>query len=162
MYSSLDISGWAGEILDDFLISGVSTGSVVSWLENNVGKLNIMIKENFYVDEVSGVNVILPEMNQPATNIYTKMYECEYLHKQAKQAAYLGISDWIEIEGEDQGKIRKVSKTEASKELRALSKDCKEELSNLIKDYKSQVSGDYLFTSQVLTTLCCEVDSSEI
>jgi hypothetical protein len=162
MYSSLNLSGWAGQILDDYLISGVTTGSVVSWLESNVGKLNILIKENFYVEYISGSGEILPEMNQPATSIYTKIYECEYLSRQAKQAAYLGISDWVELEGADQGKIRKVSKTEASKELRNLAKDCKSELTDLIKDYKAQVSGEYLIPSQVLTSFCCGVTSDEL
>ena len=154
-YSSLNLSGWAGSILDEYGVSGVTTGSIVSWLENNVGQLNIAIQENFYVEYVSGSGEILPEMNQPAINIYTQMYNCQDLAKQAKQAAYLGISDWVELEGADQGKIRKVSKTEASKELRALSKDCKEELSQMIRDYKSQITGDYMMPSQVITSLDC-------
>jgi hypothetical protein len=155
MYSSLDLSGWAGEILEDYAFSGVTTGSVVSWLENNVGKLNLALKENFYY--ITGI--ILPEMNVPATEVYTKMYECNYLTKQAREASYLGISDWVEIEGADQGKIRKVSKTEAAKELRGLSKDCKEELASMIKGYNAQVSGDYNTHLQVLTCIeypCCE------
>lgn len=154
-YSSLNLSGWAGGILDEYGFSGVTTGSVVSWLENNVGNLNTAIQENYYTAYVSGSGEILPEMNQPAINIYTKMYECQYLNKQARQASYLGISDWIELEGEDQGRIRKVSKTEASKELRALSSDCRNDLGAMIKNYKAQITGDYFMPSQVITSLEC-------
>jgi hypothetical protein len=151
MYSSLDLSGWAGEILEEYGYSGVTTGSVVSWLENNVGALNVALEENYYY--ITGI--ILPEMNQPATVVYTKMYECSYLAKQARQASYLGMSDWIEIEGQDQGKIRKVSKTEAAKELRGLSNDCKSELAALIKGYRGQISGQYYQPTQVIGDQSC-------
>lgn len=157
MYSSFDLSGWAGQIIDEMGISGTTTtGSVVSWLENNVGSLNLVLHEDFVL--VSGQIFDPPEnieMNQMAANIYTQMYECSSLSKSAHQAAYLGITDWVELEGADQGKIRKVSKTEAAKELRAASKDCKETLAQLIKNYRGQVSGVFFSPTQIIGAVGC-------
>lgn len=153
MISSLDLSGWAGYIIEEYGISGTTTGSVVTWLENNVGKLNMLIKENYYVS--GDPSQILPEMNDMAESIYTKMYECWYLKRQASQASVMGITDWIEIEGADQGRIRKVSKTEAAKELRGLANDCNSELLKLISAYLGQIDGVYRVPTQIIGDYGC-------
>jgi len=139
--SSLNISGWAGEIIDEMELSGVTTGSIVSWLENNLGSLNNSLDTSFEFlsGDVSGI--ILPEMSLTEIDIYEKMYECQYLSKKARQAASLGLTDWLQIQGDDQGLIRKVSKTEVAKELRGQAKDCKEELFNFIYGYSRGQSG---------------------
>lgn len=132
MPSSTDLSGWAGEIIDSMALSGVTTGSVVSWLENNVGTLNLYLQTTGYY-LYSGD--ILPEMTINAMAIYTQMYECYYLSKEARYAAQLGYNDWVEINGEDQGSIRKVSKSELSKNLSSLAKDCNARLNDLLDWY---------------------------
>lgn len=157
MYSSFDLSGWAGEIIEEMGISGTTTtGSVVAWLENNVGSLNLVLHEDFLL---SGDKIYDPpdmiEMNQMAASIYTQMYECFYLGRAARQAAVLGVTDWIEIEGADQGKIRKVSKTEAAKELRGSANDCNSFLKDLIKNYNNQVAGGFFEPSQIIGGLGC-------
>lgn len=131
MPSSTDLSGWAGSIIESMELSGVLTGSVVSWLENNVGSLNLALRENYEL--ISGQ--ILPEMETNAMAIYTQMYECYYLSKEGRRSAQLGFDDWVEINGEDQGSIRKVSKSELSKNFISLAKECQENLKNLTKWY---------------------------
>lgn len=157
MASSVNLSGWAGEIIEDMELSGVTTGSVVSWLGNNLGNLNNLLGSEYeYVSgDISGA--ILPEMETGPIDIYEKMYECQYLSKKARQAATLGFSDWIQIDGDDQGSIRKVSKTEVAKELRGQAKDCKLELEDLVNVYNASQSG--ALPNQVIgVTDCCYVE----
>jgi hypothetical protein len=132
MISSLDLSGWAGEIIYIFDLSGTTTGSVTSWMRTNVGNLSLVIRKEF---EVSGENAIIPEMENSELGIYTKMYECYRLTQEAKNAALLGYTDWVEVKGDDQGSVRRVSKSELSKNLISLSRICKDELNTLINEY---------------------------
>ncbi len=131
MPSSTDLSGWAGDIIESMELSGVLTGSVVSWLENNIGSLNLALREEYGL--ISGQ--ILPEMSVNAMAIYTQMYECYYLAKEGRRSAQLGFDDWVEIDGEEQGRIRKVSKSELSKNFISMAKECQENLKNLTKWY---------------------------
>lgn len=135
MPSSTDLSGWAGEIIESMALSGVTTGSVVSWLENNVGNLNLSLHTTGYY-LLSGD--ILPEMSTNAMAIYTQMYECFYLSKEARRAAQLGYDDWVEINGQDQGSMRKVSKSELSKNFTTLAKDCNQRLNDLLDWYLNE------------------------
>jgi hypothetical protein len=135
MPSSTDLSGWAGDIIESMELSGVTTGSVVSWLENNVGNLNLSLHTTgFYL--LSGD--ILPEMTVNEMAIYTQMYNCYYLAKESRRAAQLGYDDWVEVNGQDQGSIRKVSKSELSKNFHSLAKDCNSKLEDLLDWYLNQ------------------------
>lgn len=135
MPSSTDLSGWAGSIIDSMSLSGVTTGSVVCWLENNVGVLNLSLQTTGYY--ATG-NQILPSMDINTMAIYTQMYECYYLSKEARLSAQLGYDDWVEINGQDQGSIRKVSKSELSKNFSTLAKDCQLRLSDLLNWYLNE------------------------
>lgn len=135
MPSSTDLSGWAGDIIESMELSGVTTGSVVSWLENNVGNLNLSLRTTgFYL--LSGD--ILPEMTVNEMAIYTQMYNCFYLSKESRRANQLGYDDWLEINGQDQGSIRKVSKSELAKNFNSLAKDCNQRLNDLLNWYLNE------------------------
>ncbi len=155
MSSSLNLSGWAGDIIESLDLSGITTGSVASWLRTNVGSLNLVTRSEY---ETSGDNAIIPEMSGNVIYLYSKMYECNYLSQESRRASLLGYNDWIEIQGEDQGSIRKVSKSEISKNLLALSKLCKEELAVTIKEYNNTNGGN--LPHQILGiprgTYCCD------
>ena len=154
MTSSLDLSGWAGDIISYMSLSGVTTGSVASWLRSNVGNLNLVTRSSY---ETSGDNAIIPDMSGNAIFVYSKMYECNYLAQESRKASLLGYSDWVEIQGEDQGSIRKVSKSEISKNLLALSKQCKEELGELISEYNNSNGGNLPYQVLGITrSICCD------
>jgi hypothetical protein len=155
MSSSLNLSGWAGDIIQYLDLSGTTTGSVASWLRTNVGSLNLVIRSEY---ETSGDNAIVPEMSGNVVYLYSKMYECNYLSQESRRASLLGYNDWIEIQGEDQGSIRKVSKSEISKNLLALSKLCKEELAVIIKEYNNSNGGNlpYQILGIPRRTYCCD------
>lgn len=137
MSNSIDLSGWGGEIIEALGLSGVTTGSVVVWLQTNLGQLNLALRSDFSYIADSGIfDASGISMDEVAMNIYSKMYECAVYRKKSVQASQLGFSDWIEIAGDQQGSIRKVSKTELSKELRGIYKDCNDELNQAIMWYR--------------------------
>lgn len=135
--TSADLSGWAGELIDSYGPSGSTTGSVVVWLQTNVGSLNLALHTEYSYISGSGIlDVTGGLMGDIEMGIYSEMYECYNYKKQASQASSLGFSDWIEINGDDQGSIRKVSKTELSKEFRSLARDCNKDLDQQIMWYR--------------------------
>lgn len=150
MISSLNLSGWADYIIEDMGISGrVINAQVVSWLENNVSRLNLLIETDYYVS--GDPSQILPEMVRVDMDVYQKMYECNYLTKSAKEAAVGAISSFIEIKGDEQGSLKKASMVDVSKNLQALRDNCVKELNDLI----SKRDGTFLPSQIIGSTSCC-------
>lgn len=136
------ISGWAGMILESLQETGIPTGQVVTWLQNNLGTLNIAIDTYYEISGVSGC--IYPDMNQSASGIYTEMYYCYYYQRKSQQnLGAMAYDSWTEIEGKDEGKIKRVSKNEIAKVYRSLYLDCKDNVKDLVKWYKDQSSAYY-------------------
>jgi hypothetical protein len=79
-------------------------------------------------------------MTQNVSGIYTEMYYCYYYNKQANKNLGASAYDWTEIQGDEQGTIRKVSKNEIAKTFRSLSKDCRENLDKLTDWYAENES----------------------
>lgn len=131
MLCSGELNNWAGLILDSLDDSTTPTGSVVTWLKNNLGSLNLRLQETF---SLSG-DCIFPDMSQNISGIYTEMFYCYYFNKQANKNLGASSYDWTEIMGEDQGTIRKVSKNEIAKTYRGLAKDCRDNLDKLSNWY---------------------------
>lgn len=137
-------SGWAGSLLEFTDDSTTATGSVVAWIQSNLGLFGSYVDIPFIVDEEQSIS---PEMSPVQSGLYNEMYLCYYLNKQARKLVGAMAYDWIEIDGEDQGKVRKVSNTEKGKFYRTLAKDCSENFDKLIKTYKG---GDFAIPRQVL------------
>lgn len=134
MLCGAELSGWGGRILESLGDTTSSTGSVVSWLRNNLFRLNIALEEDF---SNSG-ECVVPEMSMPISGIYEEMYYCDYLRK--KSTSLLGgvtFQDVVEIRGEEQGTIRFSSFSERAKTLRTAAQDCNTSLKNLIDWYLS-------------------------
>jgi len=136
---------WAGLILDSLGDTTTPTGSVSTWLKTNLGQLNLRLGEGF---SLSG-DCIIPDMSQNVSGIYTEMYYCYYYNKQAGKNLGAAGYDWTEINGDEQGTIRRVSKNEIAKTFRTLSKDCRENLDKLTEWYNNSKSTN-IFSSQVL------------
>ncbi len=128
-----DLSIWSERILDSLSETGIAVSRVVSWFQNSLYKLNSAIGSGFYVDN----GTIYPDMVSNVSGIYEEMYYCDYYRKKA--TANLGASayDWVEIRGEDQGSIRRISKNDIAKNYMSMSKECEERLNQLIKWYQS-------------------------
>jgi hypothetical protein len=137
-------SGWAGNLLEFTDDQSTPTGTVVTWIQSNLGLFGSYIDVPFTLDEESSIE---PEMTPVQSGLYNEMYLCYHLNKQARKLVGAMAYDWIEIDGEDQGKVRRVSNTEKGKFYRTLAKDCSENFNSLIKTYKG---GNYAIPRQSL------------
>ncbi len=126
-------SEWAGQLLEAVGDTSTRNESVAIWLRSNLGILNSYLATEF---TISGENHIAPEFNSIQSGIYNEMYICSWLKKKARTTLGLMEVDWTEMEGEDQGKIKKVSYAEKSKTYQAMSKDCEVNFKELVKTYK--------------------------
>lgn len=131
------ISGWAGEILDSLGDTTTTTGSVYLWLTQSLGTLNDRINTNFYVNSTGCIE---SGMNSAQSGVYTEMYFCYYLSRKAAKMLGAAEYDWTEIDGDEQGSVRRVSKNEQAKTYRLLAKDCKERLNDLVDWYNSEAN----------------------
>lgn len=144
------LSGWAGRIIDGLGDTTVSTGSVVSWLQYNLPKLNLSIGTDF---TLTSSGCIDPDMSMNISGIYEEIYYCDYLRKRAGQLlGGTSFQDIVEFKGEEQGSVRWVSSKDRSKEARGLAQDCKTSLNELINWYDELgASGNYAY--QILYNL---------
>lgn len=138
-----EISGWAGRILESLDETVLTTGRVVSWLQNNLYQINLALGTAFYTQ----AGYIEPSMYPTESGIYEQMYICDYYTKKANAALGANSYDWTEIAGDKQGTIRRVSKNEVAKTYRTQSTDCKTSLKELILWFQEQ---DITLASQIL------------
>ena len=127
-----ELSTWAERILDSLDETGITTSSVVVWMSNHLYLINTAIGSGFYTN---GSGYIEPDFSPNVSGLYESMYVCYYYNKKANSALGAFSSDWTEIEGEKQGKIRRVSRNEVSKTYRLMAQDCRSSLAELIKAY---------------------------
>jgi len=132
-FSSSDLTGWASGMIDCGGYSGISQSSVVCWLENNLGILNIKLGSEY--DLVSGA--VSPEMATNDMAIYTQMYDCYFLKRAARHASAYSLTDsaWNRIQGDEQGFISRSSPSEVAKVYRGLASDCESCLNDLIHSF---------------------------
>ncbi len=129
-------SGWAGDLLTSVGDSTSSTGSVVSWLQNNLGNLNGAIGTSY---SLSGDD-LSPGLSMESSGVYTEMYYCYFLARQATRSIGELSFDWVSIQGDDQGSVRRVTGNEKAKTYGSLAKDCRERLSELIDWYNQHAN----------------------
>lgn len=140
-------SGWAGQLLDAVGDTTTSSGAVVLWLRGNLGILNSYLTTDFSVSgDVSGDDYIVPEFNSIQSGIYNELYICNWLRKKARTTLGSMDFDWTEMEGQDQGKIKKVSYAEKAKSYQLMSKDCDALIKELIKTYRG---GNFAHPQQI-------------
>ncbi len=131
MTCAAELHVWAERILESLDETGVTTSHVVTWFQNNLYQLNLAISSAFYTTG----GCIIPDMEPVHSGLYENMYFCYYFNKKANSALGAFAMDWTEIEGEKQGKIRRVSRNEVAKTYRLAAQDCKASLAELIKAY---------------------------
>lgn len=127
MLCAQEISGWATKLLESLDDTTTPTGIVSSWLYSNLGALNLRLEEEFYV---SG-ECIEPPMSMVVSGIYSEIFYCQYWVKMANKNLAASAWDWVEIAGDREGVIRKVSKNEVAKTYRGLANDCRSSLDEL-------------------------------
>lgn len=141
---SNNFSGWASDLITCLGDETLATGHVVSWLQSNLGKLNLLTESCYALQS----GCVTPEMNSAISGIYSEMFICWYLNKQAIKTIGAAGCDWTYMEGDDQGAIRKVSRTEQAKTYRAFAKDCQDRLDQLLRWYKITIPQQTLYNQR--------------
>ena len=143
------------EFKDD--VSRFPISYVSGWLETNLGELNGLLHEDFYITESGNIGPTgLAPVEQ---NIYSYLYQINYFDKAARdtlRGLTWGISgvvdDWTSIK-EGDSSIQRVNKHSIAKSYMDLSKDTQVRMDKLIYQYNSnkaaplQVAGDDGFSS---------------
>lgn len=144
------------EFKDD--VSRFPISYVSGWLEVNLGELNGLLHEDFYID--SNGNIGPNGLAPIEQNIYAYLYKINYFDKAAREAlrgfiwgGENGLSDdWTSIK-EGDSSIQRQSKNSISRTFMDFSKDTRERMNELIYQYNStkasplQVAGSDTFYS---------------
>lgn len=135
MTSPSQLSAWADRILDSLDETGISSASVVTWMQNNLYQLNLALSTGFITNSSGYID---PGLNQSESGIYEQMYFCHYFGKKGNSTLGAFALDWTEIRSEEGDVIRRVSKNEVSKNYFGQQKECKIQLKELIEWYQSE------------------------
>ena len=131
------------EFKDD--VSRFPISYVSGWLESNLGELNGLLHEDFYVDGSGNIGPTgLAAVEQ---NIYAYLYKINYFDKASRETlrgltwgGASGIADdWTSIKEADSS-IQRVSKNTLARSFMELSKDTRERMKDLIYQYNSTKS----------------------
>lgn len=130
-------SGWAGSLLSALADTSTSTGTVVAWLQANLGHFNslLSLQSGSGAFSLSGTSIV-PQMSSAQSGIYNELYFCYFLKRESIRSVGALAYDWTEMRGEDQGAVKLVSRTEKAKVYQSLAKDCDERIKELVKAYK--------------------------
>lgn len=128
------------EFKDD--VSRFPISYVSGWLETNLGELNGLLHEDFYIDESGNIGPTgLAPVEQ---NIYAYLYKINYYDKAAREAlrgfiwgGSSGVADdWTSIK-EGDSSVQRVSKNSISRSFMDFSKDTRGRMNELIYQYNS-------------------------
>lgn len=141
----------ANEIyLENSSASDTSIPAIAYWIRSNIGRLNVITYEDFYVNDTtleildsSGI-----EISYLATSILKTIYRTYRIDLDIR-AHLTAISNDSILEASDEGfRVKKINRSELLKTLTLLKKDTLAELTNLAHNYHSlkglpsQIAGD--------------------
>jgi len=124
------------EFKDD--VSRFPVSYVSGWLETNLGELNGLLHEDFYIDDSGNIG---PSGLAPVEqNIYAYLYKINYFDKASRDTlrgvTWGGADDWTSIK-EGDSSVQRVSKNTISRSFLEMSKDTRERMNELIYQYNS-------------------------
>lgn len=135
----------ADEIVRENSLKESYIASVAYWLRSNVGKLNLLLYEDFYVDPVTleiFKNRGNPcEIHKLAAAIFKLMYRSYYFDLQISQTVFGITEDSILSASDEDFKVQKINKATVLKTLADLKKDTEAELKFAVHYYRSTYGG---------------------
>lgn len=141
----------ANEIyLENASPSDTSIPAIAYWLRSNVGKLNTVLYEDFYIDDTSLeiLDASAVEISYVAVAILKVMYKVYRIELDIRANLDAINANGI-LEANDEGfSIKRINRSEVLKTLTSFKKDTLTELNNLIHNYRSlkglpsQIAGD--------------------
>jgi hypothetical protein len=133
----------ANEIyLENASPSDTGLAAIAFWVRSNVGRLNTLLYEDFYVDE-NTYEIFKGDRNNPcrihplAVAIVKTMYKLYRAELDIRALLTTLQTDTI-LEASDEGfTVKKVNRSEILKTLTALKKDAMKELTDMVHYYRS-------------------------
>lgn len=118
---------------------------VSGWLEDNIGELNGLTHEEFYVDSTGGIG---PSGLYPVEeSIFKLIYEINYYDRSAREAlrgivwaGSAGTADSVTLVKEGDTTIQKVSKHQVSRTFSEFAEQGRDRLNELVFQYTRQKS----------------------
>lgn len=117
---------------------------VSGWLEVNIGELNGLTNEEFYVNNTGAIEVTTGSSLLPIEeNIFSTLYEIHYYEKASRDSlrgfTYGGDTDWITLK-EGDTTIQRQNKNSVAKTYRDLKVDATDRLNDLVGRYNQYKS----------------------
>lgn len=117
---------------------------VSGWLEANIGELNGLLNEEFYVNDTGAIEIAEGSGLMPVEeNIYSTLYEIHYYEKAARDSlrsfTYGSDTDWLTLK-EGDTTIQRQNKNSVAKTFRDLKTDATERLNDLVGKYNQYKS----------------------
>ncbi len=117
---------------------------VSGWLEANIGELNGLTNEEFYVNDTGAIEIAVGSGLLPIEeNIFSTLYEIHYYEKASRDSlrgfTYGGDTDWITLK-EGDTTIQRQNKNSVAKTYRDLKVDTTDRLNDLVGRYNQYKS----------------------
>lgn len=114
---------------------------VSGWLDANLGELNGLLNEEFYVNDTGAIEISVGSGLLPVEeNIYSTLYEIHYYEKAARDAVrgfvYGTEDDWVTLK-EGDTTIQRQNKNTIAKTFIELKDSSVEKLTNLVGKYNT-------------------------
>lgn len=144
----------ANEIyLENASPSDTTIPAIAFWIRSNVGKLNTVIYEKFFIDPVTMdihrcCNGVEYEIGQMGTAIIKLMFKIYRVDLDIRNMLLAATSDTVLKATDQEFSVEKINKSELLKTLTQLKKDTLKEFQDLVHSYRSyhgepsQVAGD--------------------
>jgi hypothetical protein len=118
---------------------------ISGWLDANIGELNGLLNEEFYVNDTGAIEFVSGSGLLPVEeNIFSTLYEIHYYEKAARDSLrgfiYGNDADWITLK-EGDTTIQRQNKNSVAKTFRDLKIDATERLNDLVGKYNMYKSG---------------------
>ena len=122
----------------------VPVSYVSGWLETNIGELNGLTNEEFYINSTGAIEIAEGSGLLPVEeNIYGTLYEIHYYEKAARDSlrgfTYGTDTDWLTIK-EGDTTIQRQNKNSVAKTYRDLKVDATDRLDGLVGKYNQYKS----------------------
>ena len=141
----------ANEIyLENASPSDTSVSAIAFWIRSNVGRLNAMLYESFYLDQTSleVLDSAGAEISILGAAVIKSMYKVYRVELDIRNIlAGIGVDSVLEARDQDFS-VKKLNKSELLKTMTGFKKDVVKELTDLVHNYRSyngapsQVAGD--------------------
>ena len=150
----MKVAEMANDIYMETPATDTSLPAIAHWLRANIGRMNTMLYEDFYIDQTTyeivkdNGNNVIEEIGVRAASILKMLYKLYRTELDIRQAMNDAASNSVIHAQDADFTINRVDRSQVLRYLAPIKKDLVEELNRLVHDYRSyngapaQVAGD--------------------